>query len=206
MPKKPQLEGVKTLTKVHKDALRALVPQELKDYCREIKQSGRRGNAEKRFLSVAMIEKFLELTARGLTTESCCALTGIGRQYAYQLKDRFPSFADSIAQAKSMHELRLVDTLDQAMEERPDLALKVLERRHSQGWSEKRDVNVSGNVGHSILTQDNILKLAQNRGNRDAIEIETTPPAQLSEGAVDLETTAEPLQPKDESEVDSELQ
>lgn len=74
------------------------------------------------------------------------------------MQDRiYVDFAIELATAIATHETDLVEIISQGAVNDPDLALKILSRRHTH-WREQKGVDVTSK-GESVVVQDNIARI-----------------------------------------------
>ena len=93
---------------------------------------------------------------------------------------------DSVSRAQALCEEQLLTVVRGGFAKNPRLALEVLERRFAS-WSQKRDVQVSGNVDHTAYTLESFRTLAQSRAQRDGliIDVDSVQPASTTPDGLD---------------------
>lgn len=183
--------SVKLPTEVIK-ACAELVPQSVHDAHKQaIKdiKDGKGGSYEK-LVTPKQVQSVLMNIARGLPPESAAILAGLNKKTYYEWKNRFDGLSDAVTHAQTLLEHDLIETVQRAMLEKPEVALKVLERRFSHNWAEKKDLNVSGNVTHQGWEPDKVHQLSQWRREQDIIDAETVEPKQLPT-TIDDQTSVE---------------
>lgn len=197
--------SVKLPTEIIK-ACADLVPQSVHDAHKQaIKQIKEGAPVNPTTITPKAVQAILMNVARGLPPESAAILTGINKKTFYEWKGKYDGISDAVAHAQTFLEHDLVETVQRAMLEKPEVALKVLERRFSHNWAEKKDLNVSGNVTHQGWEPDKVHQLSQWRREQDIIDAETVEPKQLPT-TIDDQTSVEPPETLEDASDDGKEQ
>ncbi|GEM_PF-3164894 len=161
----------------------ALVPQSARD---QVARIGQVGVSKEQSYTPVTVGAILRNLARGLPQESAATLAGVAKKQWWDWKVKHPDLQDSVSRAQALCEEQLLTVVRGGFAKNPRLALEVLERRFAS-WSQKRDVQVSGNVDYTAYTLENFRALAQSRAQRDGltIDVDSVQPASTTSDGLD---------------------
>lgn len=184
----------------------ALVPSSMTEACKkaidDIKR-GAHGNPHNR-ITLRTIEAILTSVAKGEPGETAAENAGITAKTLYEWKRRYEGFSDALARAAALCNRELIRSVFNSRHERPELALKMLERKDPANWAEKRDLRVSGSVEHPVINVANMQQIAAMRRQMDIQEAEVI--SMESEAPNDDGSTALPRETGSSRKEDDELQ
>ena len=183
------------LPKEVREECKSLVPASVTErYKAQMADARRNGNVNLIKCTPANVENMLVHIAMGMSENAACETCMISRNSWIRWKRELDGLSDNVARARNLAQVRWIGYVEAGMPDDPKLALKALQARYPEDWSEKRDVRVTGSVEHPVLNLEALQEVAAARRKQDILEAEIvgqeTHPSDTGSGALPGKTGA----------------